>query len=214
MEENTCFSIIYDEILAKFNEEFATKETLDNKASSLLAFSGIIAGIYGSIGAYVMENLKGNEYYPLWSSLFLISILIFVLSALFSMRAYQIRVWRVGAEVDKLYELRNLNKSKKRELLEELLTKYKEHANKNRKINTKKANWVRRAISTLTLGIIWIFLSTASAIAMTIAYPWSLILNYITIVFAICSMLYFLVKVVMFIMLKTGKRLEAFNEKQ
>lgn len=194
MEENTFFSIIYDKILAKFNEEFRTGETLDDKASSLLAFSGIIAGIYASIGAFVMENLKGNEYYPVWSALFLISILIFVLSALFSMRAYQIRTWGAGPEVDKLYKLRNLDESRKRELLEELLGKYREDANVNRKVNTEKANWVKRAATALTLGIIWIFLSTASAIAMTFAYPWIFVFNFTILTIAIISIVYLLGK--------------------
>jgi hypothetical protein len=100
--------LILDLISRRNNAEFERNNILDNKASGIIGFAGIIIGLLGTLISFLLEKLQPGSslfiYYNSFRVILLFGILCLTASIILCCYAYSIKVYTIVPETENLIE--------------------------------------------------------------------------------------------------------------
>lgn len=164
LHESESLEIVYDAVVRRFELEIDRKKELDNKANNLVGFIGIIMSLITGFSAVYIKVPTIKEWnldaFRLLSPIISLGIVfVFILASfLFVLRVIQIKQFTyvphafnlVGAYSD----------SEKEVVLRDLCDDYAIAIGDNHTVNDKKANDIKNAIWSLSLGFFALILHT------------------------------------------------------
>lgn len=143
--------LIFDLITRRFEIEINRRIGLDQKASSLIGFEGIIVGIF-SAGTGLLFPQNSDSGPPFTFILFaLIGLGILGVSLLLSLYAFRLREWQSPPDTE--YLLREYTKKTWIETLRANAVELSKALVHNTAINDNKAKYVKASWSLLVIGI-------------------------------------------------------------
>jgi hypothetical protein len=160
MPELKTLETIYEEVIRRFQFESERTKSLDDKASNIMGFVGIITGLLSGLGAYVLKTTNHVA-----ASLFVLALLLLILSFVYALAAYRVKKFTIVPDVYYLigfYE----NKQKKR-ILRDLNDNYAVAIEENAKLNDQKAMDTKNAVDVLFIAIIMLLFFVISAYGFT-----------------------------------------------
>lgn len=135
-----------------FNNEERRKDTLENKASMVLGFSGIIAGLITGLMSSSMFDLTAvNIFFTIF---LLASVLFFTIAGFFALLTVRLMEYVQPFRVLKPEEIDELLKTDGQILQAELIKNYSDSIVDNTALNNRKSLTLRIAFYSATLGII------------------------------------------------------------
>lgn len=163
MKKDTALETIYSEVKFKFEDTLKERESWDFKSATLLGFAGVITSICLALLFSVIGELRNEPSFRIFEIFFRISIISIFLSGLCSLVNIYPRKYKVGPEVDKIYE--DISKDKE-EVLEYLLKTYKSNFDCNRKKNDDKVKLFKWSFCLIATGIIFLYVSLIIVVMM------------------------------------------------
>ena len=119
-----------------FNNEERRKDTLENKASMVLGFSGIIAGlITGLMSSSIVDLTAANIFFTIF---FLASVLFFTIAGIFALLTVRLMEYVQPFRVLKPEEIDELLKTDGQILQAELIKNYSDSIVDNTALNNRK----------------------------------------------------------------------------
>jgi hypothetical protein len=95
-DEINKHKFIYDVIDGRYLLERDRSKVLDDKASNIISFVGIILGLQGALGIFLLKEIpKTAEAYHNLSNIFLLGIILLTISIFCGLMAYRIRPQKV-----------------------------------------------------------------------------------------------------------------------
>lgn len=89
------FQLIYDLISDEYNAQRARKVKIDERASQVIVFVGILTGILSSFGTMLVRDIsKKSFYYDSYMFLFILSLIFLSISIIGAFYAYKIQKWK------------------------------------------------------------------------------------------------------------------------
>jgi hypothetical protein len=156
MSDLKTLETIYAEVVRRFQVERENTKHLDDKASNIMVFVGIIAGILSGIGAYTLKTTN-----LLAATFFFAALMILIESFVFGLAAYQVMKFTL---IPNAYYLVGFYENKRKErILRDLNYNFAVAIEKNMKLNEKKAMRIKSAIDFLFAAIILLLLFVVSA---------------------------------------------------
>ncbi|MFA4859250.1 hypothetical protein [Methanoregula sp.] len=139
--------LIFELIVNRNGAEFQRSTNLDNKASNLIGFVGIIIGLLGTTISFIFDKIYKDPkiflYYTNFRAILLIGIIFLTVSIICSLIAFFIKQYEIVPETDHLIK----NYAKKDEnYLTVLRIVAQEMSNtivKNKDIDDDKAKWIK-----------------------------------------------------------------------
>jgi hypothetical protein len=152
MSKPETLEIIHEEIVRRFQYENERTKHLDDKASNVMGFVGIITGLVSSLGALTLQALTNL----IATVLLFLAIAALIFSFLFSLQGYRIKEFTV---VPNPYFLIGEYEGKdKDQVIRDLDANYAVAIEDNMKLNDRKATWIKRAMYTLLVSVFLIAL--------------------------------------------------------
>ncbi|MFX1253724.1 MAG: hypothetical protein ACFFCZ_19085 [Promethearchaeota archaeon] len=133
-----------------FNNEERRKDTLENKASMVLGFSGIITGLITGLMSSSLVPAT-NIFFTIF---FLASVLFFTIAGIFALLTVRLMEYVQPFRVLKPEEIDELLKTDGQILQAELIKNYSDSIVDNTALNNRKSLTLRIAFYSATLGII------------------------------------------------------------
>jgi len=164
LHENDSLEIVYRTVVKRFELEIDRKKELDNKANNLVGFIGIIMSlITGFSVAYIkvptIEEWNLGALRLLSPIISLGLVFIFILASfLFVLKVIQIKEFTYVPNAFTLVGA--YSNSEKQVVLRDLCDDYAIAIGDNHTINDKKANDIKNAIWSLSLGFFALILHT------------------------------------------------------
>ena len=149
---------IFNLISNRNNAEFERSNILDNKASGIIGFTGIIIGLLGSLISFLLEKISGNTplffYYQSFRVVLLTGIVILFGSMFICLFAFSIRTYTIVPNTEHLIEkyARDKNKSKC-DVLQVVGLEISESIKKNAIIDDEKARFVKFGLILFAVGM-------------------------------------------------------------
>jgi len=150
-----CFDIIKD----AYYFTFKNRDNLNEKASKIIVFSGIIVSLYSGLGGIILKDISKtdiisiNKYYLLLFILVagLISLIISILLALV---AFKPEAWLSVPSPSVFMEKYARSNKSKYEILGPLTSTMADTISKNDGKNIKKAKYIQYSLYPLVLGLV------------------------------------------------------------
>lgn len=159
-----CFEIIKD----AYYFTFKNRDNLDEKASKIIVFSGIIVSLYSGLGGIILRSISKteaiylNKYYFLFSMLAL-GLFALIISILLALRAYKPESWQVVPSTELFLEKYAKQNKTKDEILGPLTSTMVDTIKNNQEKIKNKVKYINYSFIALIFGIvisvIFIFLS-------------------------------------------------------
>lgn len=153
MSELEALKVIHDEVVRRFQYESERTKRLDDKASNVMGFVGIITGLVSGLGALALK-VPTNLIEVTAAILFFLTIIALICSFVFSLIGYQIKRFTV---VPDAYFLIGAYEGKDKErILRDLNDNYAVAIEENMTLNNRKVTHINRAMYALFLAILLI----------------------------------------------------------
>jgi hypothetical protein len=148
--------LIYDSIMNRYNFEWDKHKFLDEKASGLIGFVGIILALQGGIGAILIKDatIKGT-FFMIMNEVFILGVLCLTLSIICGLIAYYIQ--ECWALVPKAHYLTEECGAKDRSRIDIMCVMGQEMAdsiNFNSSTNNRKMNFIIGGFILLIIGLL------------------------------------------------------------
>jgi len=153
LSELAALKVIHDEVVRRFQYESERTKRLDDKASNVMGFVGIITGLVSGLGALALK-VPTNLTEVIATILFFLTIAALICSFVFSLIGYRIKKFII---VPDAYFLIGAYEGKHKErILRDLNDNYAVAIEENMTLNNRKVAHINRAMYALFLGILLI----------------------------------------------------------
>ncbi|MFX0094465.1 MAG: hypothetical protein ACFFBD_22195 [Candidatus Hodarchaeota archaeon] len=142
-----------------FDNEEKRKETLENKASMVLGFSGIIAGLLTGL---MSSSLNPNNL--LYIIFFFASVLSFTVAGIFALLTVKLQNYQQPFRFATPEEIDKMLRMEESVLLDEFIKNYSDSIFNNSTINDSKVFKLKIAFYSATLGIILTLIAALSTL--------------------------------------------------
>ncbi len=149
MSDLKALETIYEEVIKRFQFESERTKHLDDKASNIIGFVGIMTGVVSGLGAYV---LKTTNFIA--TTLFFVALMLLIFSFILGLAAY--RTMKFTLVPDAYFLIGFYEKKEKERILRDLGDNYAIATEKNMMLNDKKAIYIKRAMYVLFIAILLI----------------------------------------------------------
>lgn len=154
--------LIYELIIDRFRLEWQRTNDLDEKASGIIGFVGIIASLQALLGGFLLKEVpKTYEFYVPVCIFFILAIILLMCSLLCGLGAYDIKFFKVVPETRHLIE----EYAKKDRSRITILRIYSQEFSKavliNEVKNNNKAEFIKMGLVFAILGIFFVLLSAS-----------------------------------------------------
>jgi di/tricarboxylate transporter len=144
---------IFNLISSRNNAEFERCNSLDNKASGVVGFAGIIIGLIGGLISF-SQNSPIFFYYQSFRVILLLGILALAGSIFFCIFAYSTKIYKIVPNTSWLIEKYAKDKDKnKSDIIQVVGKEISETIKINIKINDGKAEFVKYGLILFALGM-------------------------------------------------------------
>lgn len=156
--------MVYNIIKARYELAWKNKCILDEKASRIIGFVGILITLYVGVSNFTLRNISKTEAinlyinikpYDILISIFLLGVISLLCSLFIALRAYSLKNWQVNPEPNEF--LNNYAANENRSEVEILGTLSRTTANdikQNETTNDERARDITWAIRTLIFGVL------------------------------------------------------------
>ncbi|MHA2012910.1 MAG: hypothetical protein ACTSWG_11130 [Candidatus Helarchaeota archaeon] len=136
-----------------YDYEEKRQDTLENKASLVLGFSGIISSIITGVwlNSYIFENI-------LMLIIFLISITFFIIGGISALLTLKLRKYNSPFILINAKQIEYWLNTEVNELRSEIIKNFSDSLINNWEINNKKLKWLTIALLGITIGIVFLFI--------------------------------------------------------
>ncbi|MFA7071885.1 MAG: hypothetical protein GX965_11155 [Methanoculleus bourgensis] len=150
---------IFDLVRSRCSEEFDRVKSLDNKASRIIAISGIVLSLETSFVSVLFNNIPRGSNYYVASRLLLITSFIFLLASVaISLKAYAIKTLKTVPDVEHLINEYARQDKSFQDILIPITLELVDAVEENKLINGRKAEDITYSLYALGLGIFAYFL--------------------------------------------------------
>lgn len=147
--------LIYNIVYERYQSEWQRTNQIENKATNIVGFVGIIFGLLSNTGVYLLQQRAsaGSLYiYSLW--FFVFSLIFFIITMFLSLSALYVTKWRRIPETKYLIENYAEKGVEIEETLKDLYLEYSDGVGKNVKKNDVKAKCLRYSFISFGMGIL------------------------------------------------------------
>jgi hypothetical protein len=159
-DEEEYAKVCYDIINDLYDHTLNIRKDLDEKASKIIIFSGIITGIYSGIGGILLRNPEEDMSYPL--IILAIGTVLMVSSIFYSIKAYELKKWKITPSPNKFIDTYVKTRTNKTDILTTMTSTMAEAIESNAKINNYKSIKIIRSLRLffigITMSVIFVFL--------------------------------------------------------
>lgn len=151
--------LCYDIINNAYKFTFENRTNLDEKASKIIIFSGIIMSVYSGIGGIFLRDISQTEVininkYNLLLTILFLGVLSLIISIILALIAYKPEIWQNVPSAKAFHEKYVKEDADKEIILSKLAsTTVKAIQDNEMKMNNKAKN-IRRSYWALVIGII------------------------------------------------------------
>ena len=150
---------IFNLISSRNDAEFERSNILDNKASGIIGFAGIIIGLLGTLISFLLEKLSQNSpifvYYQSFRVILLLGIIGLAGSILFCIFAFSIKTYVLVPRTSMLIEKYAKNENKnKLEVLQVVGTQISDAITDNSRTDDDKAKFVKYGLYLFAFGMV------------------------------------------------------------
>ena len=146
--------LLFELISDTYNSEKIRNINLDNKASKLIVFVGIIISLLSSFGSLLLKDIPRNdELYFVYLIIFILSLLVLISSIICGLRAYKIRKFKFVPVPDTMIKWGKENKNKI-DILRIISKERSDAVKKNKVTLSNKTKHIKRGYYLLLIGII------------------------------------------------------------
>ena len=151
--------LIYDAINNRFSLERQRTNNLDQKASSIIGFVGIMVSLQVGLGGLLIKEIpKYNNFYVLFSVFFVSGILSLICSIICGLKAYHVKKWKLVPDTEYLIKEYAKKDKSRTDILRILSAEISDSIKHNGEINDKKAKFIEYSSIFLVLGIALTFI--------------------------------------------------------
>jgi hypothetical protein len=147
----TASDTIYNEVSKRFERELERANHLDDKASNIIGFIGVLTGIVSGFGAFTLK-FPTNETELVVTSLFGLSLLALFSAFIFGLKAYSPQKFTLVP--DQYYLIGEYEKAEKKRVIGDLCDNYAIAIEDNMIINDSKVNNIKWAMRCLFTAIL------------------------------------------------------------
>lgn len=159
-------SLVYELLKDRYNSEMERIDSLDQKANNTIGFAGIILSFVSAAGVYLIKDVpKSSNFYIIYSSLFLLGIIMLGISIFFALRACSVKDYDMFPEDPDPF-IKKLEKVKRETIVNSLPAAYRSVLNNNRPRIDEKAEFLKRSFKYLSAGIFINLLFIASMLLL------------------------------------------------
>ena len=151
MSDLEALETIYVEVAKRFQYESERTKHLDDKASNIIGFVGIITGLISTIGGFLL-GMPQTPFEIFAAVLFFDVLILLVISFVCGLAAYHIKKFTVVP--DAYFLIGAYEKEDKERVLRDLNDNYAVAIEENLKLNDKKVEYVKSAMYALFVGIL------------------------------------------------------------
>lgn len=167
-----------EEVRIQFENELRLKETLDDKASKIIAAAGAVATLLFGFGSFLFisnNNTNGPEFFSQLgiAILLMIGAAASIVAILFALLAYRLHKYRYAMGHEQFYNektgtieesvLNHFKKASTDNFDDRMIREYLQSVKENAEMNAKKVQWI-------TIAHWWFFGSVTSPIIMIISF--------------------------------------------
>jgi hypothetical protein len=150
-----CFDIIKD----SYYYTFKNRDNLDEKASKIIVFSGIIVSLYSGFGGIILKDISKtdvvllNKYYLL---LFILAtgLISLIISILLALVAFKPEAWKSVPSPNTFIEKYAKPNKSKEEILGPLTSTMADTISINNEKNIRKAKYIKYSLYLLAFGLV------------------------------------------------------------
>jgi hypothetical protein len=155
MSKLETLEVIHEEIVRRFQYESERTKHLDDKASNIMGFVGIVTGLVSGLGALTLQ-VPTNLIEGIATALLFLAIAALICAFFFSLQGYRIKEFTV---VPNAYFLIGAYEGKgKDRIIRDLNDNYAVAIEDNMALNDQKATWIKRAMYALLASVFLIAL--------------------------------------------------------
>lgn len=149
----------YDVIREAYNFTFQNRTNLDEKASKIIIFSGIIMSVYSGIGSLFLKDLAKTESIVINKYIFLVIVLFLGILSLFisiilALKAYKPEIWTNVPSAKPFHEKYVIDDKDKDFILGKLTASTVEAITFNETKLSDKVKYINNAFKALQIGIV------------------------------------------------------------
>jgi hypothetical protein len=149
---------IFNLISSRNSVEFERSNTLDNKASGIIGFAGIIIGLLGTLISFLLEKLSTSSpifyYYQSFRLILVFGIIALAGSIFFCILAFSIRTFLIVPNTTTLIEKYAKNKEKSKcAIIRVVSNEISESIKNNSLVDDDKAKFVKIGLFFFALGM-------------------------------------------------------------
>lgn len=150
-----CYEIIKNE----YEFTFKNRANLDEKASKIIIFSGIVVSVYSGIGGLFLKDLSKTgtiiiNKYNLLLFIFLLGISFLIISIFFALNAYKPEIWYNVPSAKKFHEKYVKKEVDIDQILDKLTSTTVEAIQGNQLKMENKVNCIKKSYWALRIGIV------------------------------------------------------------
>lgn len=153
MSDLKALETVYDEVVKRFQFESERTKHLDDKASNMIGFVGIIIGLVSALGGLLL-GVPQTPIKICATVLFFCVLILLVLSFIFGLAAYHVK--KFTAVPDAYFLIGAYEKEDKERILRDLNDNYAVAIEENMKLNNQKVEYIKRVTYALFFGILLI----------------------------------------------------------
>jgi len=162
---------IFNLISNRNSAEFERSTILDNKASGVIGFAGIIIGLLGALISFLLEKLSQNSpiifYYQSFRVILLLGIIALAGAIFCCLIAYSIKTYSIVPDTSTLIEkyAKNPNKNKS-DIIQVVGLEISQSIKDNTKTDDEKAKFVKYGLLFFTFGMAMIVIFVCGLLAI------------------------------------------------
>jgi len=151
LSDPEALETIYDAVVKRFDIESDRSEHLDDKASNIIGFVGIITGLVSALGGLLLK-IPQTLTMAIAAFLFVLGLILLFASFFLGLAAYRIRAFTVVP--DAYFLIGAYEKTNKEGILRDLNDNYAVAIEDNTLLNDKKVAHIKGAIYALFCGVL------------------------------------------------------------
>jgi len=142
---------IYTEVIRRYQFEIDRIKHLDDKASNIIGFVGILTSLISGFGILQLK-FPTNRVEIVEFSMFVLSLVFLFLSLIFGLNAYATRKFTITP--DAIFLVGKYEDKEKKHIIRDLCDNYAVSIEDNRKLNDRKVANIKRAMQSLILALV------------------------------------------------------------
>lgn len=146
--------LLFELISDTYNAENSRLIDIDDKASKIVVFVGVLIGLLSSFGTLLLKDIpRTNEFYYYYLTIFILSLTILIGSIICGLLAYRMRKFKIVPNTNTMIKWGKENKDKI-DIIRIISQERSKAVNENGEILKSKIKFIRLGYTLLIIGII------------------------------------------------------------